>query len=173
MVHKCSGRQGLKKCRRDLKDSCSPRCTAGYPSPVSLTGAITEFDGKPIYARTADSTMVVPTMPCIFWLCDGHTNVEVTSSTGSMLYLLSYVNKKMQCAAIEMRRPGNQVWRWYNAMYVSSTMATWYFLGYHTMMRRPAVIAIRVALPPEAAAGKPDNPLAALAPPASEPEDAL
>ena len=159
MIHgPCGSLNPSSPCMRD------GACSKMYPKEF-LDQTESGIDGYPHYRRrkpeegghhamktiqgeqiTIDNRWVVPHSPYLCRVFNCHINVELCTSIKSIKYVLKYVHKGCDMAAIGLQNENNEIDVYQAARYVSCSEACWRLLNFAIHDHHPPVQTLQVHL---------------------------
>lgn len=159
MVHgPCGGQNFTSPC---MKNGI---CSKKYPRRF-VSNTQTGEDGYPVYRRrdvynggriatlnirggtiTVDNRWIVPYSPMLCKTFNAHINVEYCHSVQAIKYICKYINKGSDQATFGVRNPNDEVQKYLNGRYISTSEAVWRLLEFPIHDRHPTVLHLAVHL---------------------------
>jgi hypothetical protein len=138
------------------------KCSKFFPKKF-LTDTCIDHDGYPCYKRRnsgvtiskngkcLDNRSVVPYNPALLMRYQGHVNVEYCNKSNAIKYLFKYVNKGPDRANLQIKdgeqlAPIDEIKRYYDCRYVSSSEAAWRVYKFDIHEHWPAVTRLGLHL---------------------------
>lgn len=136
------------------------RCSKMYPKVLS-TKTFVANNGYPMYRRRSvenggrtvhvrkhdlDNGWVVPYNPVLLRHFDAHINVEYCNDIKAIKYILKYINKGTDQAAISLERELDEIKFFETGRYLSTNEAVWRILQFSMHERFPTVMHLAVHL---------------------------
>lgn len=121
-------------------------CKKGFPKAVREESTWDDSSGRPLYRRPANSTMVVPYNAQLLKAWQGHANVEASSGSKSISYLLRYQHKGMDKASFReiLEETSAEYAAMRGARYLSSMEAGWRLSGFPIVSHDPGITTIDI-----------------------------
>lgn len=159
MVHGPCGEQNLNSpC---MKNGI---CSKKYPRRF-VAETQTGEDGYPVYRRrdinnggqvatlnvrgqtiNIDNRWIVPYSPILCRSFNAHTNVEYCHSVQAIKYICKYINKESDQATFSVKNVHDEIEKYLNGRYISTSEAVWRLLEFPIHDRHPTVVHLAVHL---------------------------
>ncbi|CAB3235853.1 unnamed protein product [Arctia plantaginis] len=139
-------------------------CSKKYPRHF-ISETQTGDDGYPTYRRrsldnggktatirvkgtemSVDNRWVVPYNPVLSRSFNAHINVEFCQSVKAIKYICKYIHKGSDQATFSLQNNNNEVEKYLNGRYISSSEALWRFFQFPIHERLPAVVHLAIHL---------------------------
>ena len=145
------------------------KCTKKYPKPLTKYSMVGS-DGYPVYKRRSpkdggrtikkyitsqkkemilDNSWIVEYNPALSLLLKTHVNVAIVESVGGISYLFLYFHKGSDRTVIEVANENDEVEKYLNGRYRSSSNAIWNIFGFKMHWMKPTVHRLPCHLPNE------------------------
>ncbi|XP_063929859.1 uncharacterized protein LOC135142123 [Zophobas morio] len=139
-------------------------CSKKYPRSF-ISETQTGDDGYPTYRRrspnnggntgivrvrgteiSVDNRWVVPYNPVLSRIFNAHINVEFCQSVKAIKYICKYIHKGSDQATFSLQNSNNEVEKYLNGRYISSSEAFWRIFQFPIHERFPAIVHLAVHL---------------------------
>lgn len=99
--------------------------------------------GKPVII---DNRNIVPYSPFLCRIFNAHINIEYCHSIKAIKYICKYINKGSDQATVSIENPNDEIEKYLNGRYISTSEAMWRLLDFNIHKRYPTVLHLAVHL---------------------------
>lgn len=108
----------------------------GHTAIINMRGVLTEIDNR----------WVVPYCPVLSRIFNAHINVEYCHSVKAIKYICKYITKGPDQAVFSVQNNSDEVEKYENGRYISTSEAMWRFFDFPIHERFPTVVHLAVHL---------------------------